>query len=392
MIPFPRAATLCASLSAAALGLSLAGCGGHPAAGPFLGCAPAGAPLAMAVGARANSPSPDISAEGALINGAARARKRITLIRIDGSPQPAYGGAFTTTDTTSGAVQNDLNTYLARIEAVFTGPIHARAGGADVLGALTMAAQSTSPGGNVVVIDSGLQTVAPLDFRKGGLLAASPGDVVTFLRKQHLLPDLNGRHVILAGFGNTAAPQPRLDLAQRRNVADIWRQIALAAGAACVRLDTHPNGSPAVTGVPPVAIVPVPKPPTIRACGTTILNADNHVNFVANKAIFIDPGGARATLAQLADKLRNGGQRVELIGSTATWGPVESRIVLSERRAAAVKRELVSLGIAASRIHTQGDGSSWPGRVPDIGAGGVLLPGPAAADRAVIAQLTCPAG
>jgi OOP family OmpA-OmpF porin len=384
-------------VSTAALGLGLAGCGGSagPAAGPSsLDCVLPKAPLAVAVGARANSPNPTsgLNQVSPLINTVAGAEQPITLIRLDGSPEVFFQQTFSTTAGNGSSRQSDLNNFLGGLNKVLNRQVQARVAQADVLTALTLAAQSTHPGGNVVLIDSGLQTTAPLDFRHGGLLDSDPADVVRFLRGQHLLPDLSGRHVLLVGFGDTAAPQQRLDLQQQQNVMSIWRQMAMAAGATCVGLDNEPSGQSAVSDVPAVGLVPVPAPPEIRGCGQTVFNASNHVNFVENTATFIDPSGARATLQQLADKLQNGRQRVNLIGSTATWGPVESRIVLSDQRAGAVKQVLVSMGIAADRIHTVGDGSNWPGRVPDIGSDGQLLPGPAAEDREVIAQLTCPAG
>jgi outer membrane protein OmpA-like peptidoglycan-associated protein len=386
-----RAVAVRSCAAAAIAALSLAGCGTHspqPAAQSG-GCTVSRAPLALAVGARANSPNPLLSQVSPLIIGATEAGRPITLIRIDGSPKVAFDQPFRTNAQNSQTRQSDLKTYLGEIQRVFQGPIHAKAPGADVLTALTLAAQATHPGGDVVVIDSGLQTVSPLDFQHNNLLEATPGDVVSFLRHQNLLPDLRGRHVTLVGFGETAAPQHRLDLYQQRNVIAIWQQVAKAAGAACVAVNTQPNTSAALTGVPAVPLVAVPLPPVIRPCGTTVLNASNHVNFIANRPIFIDPAGARATLQLLAGKIRNGNQTVQLIGSTATWGPVASRFTLSRQRANAVKQMLVSLGISADRIQVQGDGSTMPGRVTDTGPNGALLPGPAAEDREVVAKLTC---
>jgi outer membrane protein OmpA-like peptidoglycan-associated protein len=76
-----------------------------------------------------------------------------------------------------------------------------------------------------------------------------------------------------------------------------------------------------------------------------------------------------------------------LIGSTSSEGGDALNNPLSLARAKAVKSVLVSMGIPGSRITTTGDGSHWPGRVNDIGPGGVLLPGPAEQDREVIVQL-----
>jgi OmpA-OmpF porin, OOP family len=393
----PRGIAISASLSAAMFALCLAGCSHSASSGPTtvstpLSCVLPKVPLALAMGARANDPNPNpgLEAVSSLLNTAAGAGKSITLIRIDGAPKVFFQQAFTSNAGNSGAEQTQLHTFMVGLGNSVAHNARAVVPQADVLTALTKAGQATAPGADVVL--SGLQTVDPLDFRQGGLLGASPQDVVNFLRSQKLLPPLAGRHVLLIGFGDTAAPQQSLDYQQQQNVIAIWTAIAKAGGASCVGVDTQPDDQPAIAGVPAVGTVSVPSPPQIRSCGETILNADNHVNFVANEAVFVDPSGARATLQQLADKLRNGDQQVTLIGTTATFGTPQGRMVLSEQRAEAVKQVLVSLGIAASRIKTKGVGTNWPGHVPDIGPGGVLLPGPAAENREVIAELTCPAG
>jgi OmpA-OmpF porin, OOP family len=399
----PRANVGAIITCAAVIALALTGCsssstsasGSTSATTASFGCVLPKAPLAMAIGDRANSanPSPELSGGvSGLLNTVAGAGQGITLIRIDGSPQVYYQQAFTSTADNSGAKQTDLNTYLTTLGNSIVRHAKAVVPQVNLLAAMTKAGQATAPGDDVVLIDSGLQTIAPLDFRQGDLIDASPQDVVRFLHQQQLLPPLAGRHVLLIGFGDTSAPQPSLDYPQQQNVIAIWTAIAKAGGASCVAVDTTPDDQPAVRGLPTVGVVPIPKPPTIRGCGETILNADNHVNFVANQATFIDLAAARSTLAKLADKLRNGEQKVELIGTTATAGTPAGRIRLSEQRAEAVKRVLVSLGIAASRITTKGVGTNWPGHVPDLGPGGVLLPGPAAENREVIAKLTCPTG
>lgn len=385
-----RAAALRAGASAATFALCLTGCTTqHHQAAAQLACASPKAPLALAIGARANSPTPLLSQVSGLIDGTANASRPITLIRLDGTPKVVFNQPFTSTAGNSQARHSDLVTYLDGVNTVFRNDIRAKAPGADVLTALTLAAQATRPGDNVVIMDSGLQTTTPLEFQHNDLMQANPGDVVRFLRKQNLLPDLQGRHVVLVSFGQTALPQRPLGLDLQRDVIGIWKQIANAAGAACVWADTYPNTSTALTSAPAVPVVPLPAPPRMHPCGSTILNASNRVNFVPNQAVFIDPAGARATLRQLADQIKNGNQTVKLIGSTATYGPPASRGPLSGQRADAVRRMLVSLGVAPSRITTQGDGSNMPGRVPDIGSNGELLPGPAAEDREVVAKLTC---
>lgn len=249
--------------SVAISGLCISGCASssiNPSS-TMINCASTTAPLALAVGARANTPSPDLYQVSDLITDAANAQEKITLVRIDGSPRIVYSQAFVTDAGNPTSRQSGLNAYLQGIERVFAGNIHAVVPGADVIMALNLAAQSAGPGGNVVIIDSGLQTVGPLNFRTDDLLEASPTDVVTFLHRSHALPDLNDRHVIFVGLGDTASPQRPLDLREQQNVINIWLQIARAGGAACVGVDPAANDSPALTDVPSVGVVAVSPPP-----------------------------------------------------------------------------------------------------------------------------------
>ncbi len=370
-----RAAVMVPALCLAAISLVVSGCShssSTSASDDSFRCVRPSSPLALALGDRSNdaNPNAELASVSPLISSVANAGQQVTLIRVDGSPKVYYQQTFSTTAGNSGAKKTALAAFISQLGNAIAHHARAAVPQADLLTALNKAALATQPGGNVVLIDSGLQTVAPLDFRNSNLIDATPSDVVSFLRKQGFLPDLTGRRVLLIGFGNIAAPQQPLDPPQQKSLIAIWTAIAKAGGAACVSVDTNPDDRPEVTGAPPVGSVALPKPPRIHACGTTILNADNHVNFVPNTAEFIDPAGAKATLQQLADKLQNGGQRVELIGTTATAGTPDGRKILSEQRANAVKQVLVDLGIVASRIHTKGVGTNWHGHVPDIGSNG----------------------
>jgi len=347
------------------------------------------APLALVIGARSNVPKPQLPAfVNTLLQDAANAGHQISIIGVDGQPSVVAPPPFSSSAGNSAARQSDLTNYLNE----YFGPLlnggkdDAQHAQANVLAALDLAAEATSPDGNIVVVDSGLQTVAPLQYQASDLLAAQSSDVVAFLQKQGLLPHLTGRHVVLDGFGYTAAPQPQLDQAQQDNVRSQWEAI-VKAGGGCVTVDTLPSTAAAISGLPPVAVVtPVP-PPTFTNCGTTALGDAGTVGFVVGTAIFRDPTAAQATLSQLAAKLKQGTEHVILIGGTSTEGGDAINNPLSLKRANAIAKVLEKAGIPAARITTRGDGSHWPGRAADTGPGGVLLPGPAEQDREVIVQL-----
>jgi OmpA-OmpF porin, OOP family len=349
----------------------------------------ADAPLALVIGERSNVPDPNLptNATNQLLGAAANGGQQISVIEIDGRPRISTWTPFSSSAGNPSARNQDLDTYLSENYApVEAGKFHAQVAQANVLAALDMAAEAAGPNGNIIVVDSGLQTVAPLNYQNSNLLMSPPSDVVTSLRQQNLLPDLSGRHVLLDGFGYTALPQPRLDEAERNNLVSQWEAI-VTAGGGCVTVDTLPTTAPEMSGLPPVSIVRPPQPLSFRGCGTTALEDAGSVGFVVGTAIFRNPSEAEATLAQLAAKLKQGTEPVTLIGSTSTEGGDAINNPLSVKRAEAVKQVLVSDGISDGRISTVGDGSHYPGRVPDIGPGGILLPGPAEQDREVIVQL-----
>lgn len=345
-------------------------------------------PLAVAVGMRSNVPTPRLPAVvDTLVQTAANNEQQISLIRIDGKPKVFSPPPLTTTAQNSVARSQEVAIYLNRyIVPILHGEIDAKVPQADVLSALILAAAATGPNGNIIIIDSGLQTVAPMAYQQGDLLMATPNDVVTFLRKQNLLPDLRGRHVLLYGFGYTASPQPVLNNAQRDNVIDQWIDIVKASGG-CVTVDTTPNTASETAGLPPVSTVIPPPVPAFNNCGTIALSDAGTVGFAVDTATFRDSSAAQATLRQLARTLQHGNEKITLVGSTSSEGTIALNYSLSLRRAEAVKAALVSLGISPSRITTLGDGAHWPGRVNDIGPGGVLLPAQAEQNRAVIVQL-----
>lgn len=395
----------CAAISAcgAHSGASGGGGGAPAAAGPtaFPSCLVRGEPVALALGARSNSPMPVLSsAVYSVMNSAIDAHQLVTLVRLDGSPKIVYSRAFLPQGQNTQTRNSEHDAYVTVLNQVLAGTakastdIRAQVPQADVLYALTEAASEVPPGGDVIVVDSGLQTAPPLDFSTG-LLSQDPRIIVGFLKGANELPDLTGRHVYFVGLGWIAAPQPRLDAGYQAKVADIWGQLASAAGASQVCFDSHASTANSVPNLPPVTIVtppPVPRVPV--ACSTIDLGDANNVGFDFDSTTFRDPAGARATLQKLATIMLRTSESVTLTGATSSEGSDQHNQDLSQQRADAVKAVLEELGVPASRITAQGAGSHLPGRMNDRGPNGELLIGPAIANRKVVAKLTgssCPA-
>ena len=353
-------------------------------------CARTG-PDVFAVSGRQNSPAPVLTstmqaaAFKAIGSGAA-----IGLVDVDGAPHMVAAAAFS--DPTAGnsyALNQDKANFLGQIASAVSA-IRAAHPHVNVLEALDVAARAIrgacADGGTVYIADSGLQDVGPVNFQQPGTLEASPADVVAFLTREHELPDLKGIAVVLIGFGDTAAPQPPLSISQRTNLIAIWSAIARTAGATSVRVDPAPRSGAAPAHVPPVSAVPVPAELSWGPADNSFAFPDSGpVGFEPNTAVFRDPPAAEAALEGLANYMTaNPSVKIQLTGTTAHWGTLESDITLSMERSNAVKAVLVQLGVSPSQINISGVGWEFPGYQDDQGPDGTLLPGPAEHNRSVI--------
>jgi outer membrane protein OmpA-like peptidoglycan-associated protein len=358
-------------------------------------CLVPNAPVAVGIGARSNDPQPVLTdAVKSAMNSAVNARVAVTIIRIDGNPAIVYNQAFNPTGANTQSVKAEYNTYVNGLNQVLAGTpqqstdIRAQVSQVNVLQALAIAAGEVGPGGNVIIMDSGLQTTAPLNFTTG-LLGDDPKTITSFLQNAHELPDLTGRHVEFVGLGWTASPQQQLSIADRSKVSDIWYDIATAAGASCVALDQTPDTNSALSGRPPVSVVvpPPPQQPPAK-CSVTNLDDANNVGFEFASTAFRDPTGAMTTLRQLASVIMRSGESVTLTGATSSEGSDSYNTQLSLERAKRVAAALMNLGVPASRITTFGDGAHLPGRLNDRAPNGQLLIGPAIQNRKVVAKLS----
>ncbi|MEV0129733.1 OmpA family protein [Dactylosporangium sp. NPDC050688] len=379
-------------------GLLLAGCGqdaestSEPATPARTGaCSVPPKPVALAYGARSNNPAPVLPKDVLeVVDQAAYAGNEISAFAVSGAPREVgLHLEFQPVAVNSGAKAAERENLNQQLQEQL-GTVRADNAEANPLVAMDLAGRRAGQDGTVVLLDSGLQTVAPLDFHDGNLLSAEPEEVATALKQRDQLPSLKDRTVLLVGIGYTAEPQQTLDTRQRNNLIEIWRAIAKAAGATCVEVYDVAGGDPPATGLPPVSKVTPPAEKPVQVCGTTILANSGRVGFKKNIAVFIDQRAAEQAIGEIADVMRTGSQRAKLIGTTATDQSVEFRAKLSLDRANAVRDVLVRLGISADRIETVGAGTTYRTHVNDIGPNGTLLPGPAAQNRSVVVELSCP--
>ena len=343
-------------------------------------------PVVFAVSGRQNRPAPVMTSSMLAAAGiAVREGSAIGVVNLDGRPYLAKAGTFS--DSAGTLLE------LRRAEGSITSAVtntRAEVPQANVLGALEVAGQAIraacSHGGTIYVEDSGLQTVAPLNFSQVGILGISPSSAVSFLAAADELPDLNGVNVVLVGLGDTTGPQVPLSISQQDNVVGIWEAIARAGGAASVDVDPSPLSGPPPSSVPAVSLAPIPATQSWAPSDPSYVFPDSgSVGFEPGTAVFRDRDAAEAALRELARYLAaNPSYKIEISGTTARAGSAEADLALSLARADAVRLALVSMGAAPSQIITQGLGWKFPGYENDQGPHGTLLPGPAEHNRSVI--------
>jgi OOP family OmpA-OmpF porin len=134
--------------------------------------------------------------------------------------------------------------------------------------------------------------------------------------------------------------------------------IALLVFAGCA---STPEPAPAPAPAPAAAPTPPPPPPAAKPAAPKpekVTNAST-VNFDFDRYV-IRPD-ARTKLDDLVGKLRNVTLEVVIaVGHADRLGGDAYNMKLSVRRADSVKAYLVSKGIAASRVYTEGKGERQP--------------------------------
>ena len=350
--------------------------------------------LAIVVGARSNMPPPSLTGkavearEEALVSQA-----YLSVVVADGAPFQMDGaGVLVARDENAVVQKQDRERNRQAIDAML-GEARAETPETNLLGALDLASRgiSSAPGDHtLVVLDSGLSTVDPLDFRTPGLIDFDPVELANSLEVAGELPDLSGVDVVFQGLGDTAFPQEKLRRPQRLNLIDIWKTIVEVAGARSVEVEESPLSGEPFADLPPVT--PVSFANGISCAGNMVSLSGGDVAFQPNSAVFKDRAAASAVVEPVAGRLLSSEVTARLTGSTADVGDETGQIRLSEARAQAVLDLLVELGVPADRLTAVGLGSDFPGYVMDRDAEGQLIPEVAAANRKVIIELFGSAG
>lgn len=226
----------------------------------------------------------------------------------------------------------------------------------------------------MIIMDSGLSTTGYLDFTKD-ILYAETEDIINALTEKEAIPDLTGIKVVWMFNGQTCYPQPELSEAQKHHLREIWSEILKAGNAKEYRFVEDIATSANTKNMPYVSVVNVEEAETdieIKPIETKILD-NTSLEFIGDKAEFVDEEAAVSAISEVAEELYNNPDNcVYIVGTTATGGE-EFCNQLSVDRAAAVKNELVKLGIDESRMEVIGLGFSDPWHIPDLGDNGLQI-------------------
>jgi OmpA-OmpF porin, OOP family len=342
--------------------------------------------LAVIVGAHSNAPKPQMRGQADRdLHSFVRLPKSVTIIRNSSDPRvydqsnPGCHGRLTCDGEAT-----KLESIIENVKAIDAGN--------NLLSALDLSARALSDvrgTKRIDVVDSGLQTEAPLAFQaKPPLLDATPTEVVSALQHAGELPNLHGISVLLTGIGQTVAPQRTLTISQRTNLVNIWEAICIAAGASSVNSDLTPLTLAPLPNMPAMPPIAVPTPANAPDIGhSEVVIPSGSLGFVPDQAQLVNENQAKQLLAVVASQLRQTVGTIRVTGTTSDTGTASSQLTLSLARAKTVASLLEELGIPAARITTVGVGSHWPGFVKDRNSLGQLIPDRAAANRVVIIQV-----
>jgi outer membrane protein OmpA-like peptidoglycan-associated protein len=221
--------------------------------------------------------------------------------------------------------------------------------GNDTLGVLDQAIQVTPVGGTIILLSSGISTVAPVDLNKAGSWTNGPDAFVGGINPADL-PDATGRRIVFAGigYGDPGGAQPTAGPAPRNALRAIWQGICKAIGATSCTIVDGPAGTGPSTAANKVPVVSFDQVETHCVGGTTTLSADiafGPDSSKVKKAVDKILKPIAKALAACPD-----GVRVDAYGHAATVPGQGDGVKLSKRRARGTLDRLIALGAPESTI------------------------------------------
>ena len=252
------------------------------------------------------------------------------------------------------------------------------------LASMELSLSDESSGKNLIIMDSGLSTSGYLNFTDN-ILYADVNDVVDRLDEANAIPDLKGVNIVWLYIGQTALPQQELSEKQKDKLKDIWNAVLTQGGAKTVVFTTDIASDPAPEGYPRVSLVDVedrsilveiniPEPTPDEESdeddegpieGPYPIN-ESLLNFIGNKAEFIDENKAREALRECAQMLLDHPDNTVYVIGTTAEGDKDFCDQLSKDRAQKVTQVLIELGVPSKQLIPIGMGYSDPWHLYDL--------------------------
>ena len=134
----------------------------------------------------------------------------------------------------------------------------------DPLGAYDLAVRqiiTTTGSKRIYIVDSGLQTTAPLPMQDSGIIGQPVQHVLQFITSQRDLANSHGINVTWLNFGAVSGAQPPLSQTQYQNLQLLWKTLLEHSGASSVLISGArlQSNQPPPTW-PPVSVVPLAAP------------------------------------------------------------------------------------------------------------------------------------
>ncbi len=262
--------------------------------------------------------------------------------------------------------------------------------------ALTLQGSSESSDKVMVIMDSGLSTVGYLDFTKG-LLEADVENIVEALKEAEAIPNLKDVRIVWMFNGQTAKPQKELSERQKKKLQEIWTAILLEGGAKEVNYASDIASELSDEVFPAVSLVDVEArsidmdieertsvESIIDEPIETVVLDNTSVQFVGDKAVFVDKEVAMSHIKKLAEQLlMYPDNKVYVIGTTAS-GNREFCNQLSIDRAQTVTDALIDMGVPESQLIPMGLGFEDPWHIDDLDDSGRQIESKAYQNRKVL--------
>lgn len=294
------------------------------------------------------------------------------LLPGDGKVTVVAPGTTTTVDLTpmrgrevesvQAKAEKLIHESIANLEEAL-GQAHATDPGLDVIGALDSGLAQTSSGGRVVLITSGLSTIAPLDLNSAGDWISKPDAFVEAVNRSDL-PDATGKHIVFGGLGypNPASRQEQAGPAARTALTKIMLGLCAKMNAASCDTISGPISQDPSNASNTVDIVRLNQI-TTHCVGQASI--DTSIAFDPFSWILLP--SVDSVLAPIAEGMKRcpAGATINAIGHSALLPGTPADTVLEKVRAQAVLNRLIALGAPTTTIGTATAGGQIVDNLPN---------------------------